>query len=370
MRVQAAYQRSRWFFLAAMILGAMSLFLAVQVGAVAGYPGPIGRPGIPPGPPLGTLSPGGSTATTYICGFQAGTDITFKVNGTSVGLGAADNNGCVAFTVSVGDGPTITINTFNKSGPVSLGPVSAVYGKNIISASGLGGPGAGANRGKIIGLAETLVIQAPTPPPSTSTTIVPVTPTTGNGATTTTTNANGGTTTTSTTAPQTTTTQPRGGTTTTLTPVSPTKSPIPNKLKVTIGALGGAAAVAAAAGGRAAAAAAGESGAAGSRVAGTAAGDSGEAGGAEAGGAEAGAATATATATGTRARGADEGEPNEQPASGTRTSGDQEDPTAGTRARGEQEEPTAGTRARGEEEDGEPRAGGNSFTDGDEPGGA
>ena len=356
MRVQAAYQRSRWFFLAAMIFGAMSLFLAVQVGAVAGYPGPIGRPGIPPGPPLGTLSPGGSTATTYICGFQPGTDITFKVNGTSVGLGAADNNGCVAFTVSVGDGPTITINTFSKSGPVSLGPVSAVYGDNTISASGLGGPGAGANRGKIIGLTETLVIQAPSPPPSTSTTIVPVTPTTGNGATTTTTTANGGTTTT--TAPQTTTTQPGGGTTTTLTPVSPTKSPIPTKLKVTIGALGGAAAVAAAAGGRAAAAAAGESGAAGGA----------EAGGAEAGGAEAGAAAAAAT--GTRARGADGDQPNEQPASGTRTGGDQEEPTAGTRARGEQEEPTAGTRARGEEEEGEPRAGGNSFTEGDEPGGA
>ena len=371
MRVQAAYQRSRWFFLAAMIFGAMSLFLAVQVGAVAGYPGPIGRPGIPPGPPLGTLSPGGSTATTYICGFQAGTDITFKVNGTSVGLGAADNNGCVAFTVSVGDGPTITINTFSKSGPVSLGPVSAVYGDDIISASGLGGPGAGADRGKIIGLAETLVIQAPTPPPSTSTTIVPVTPTTGNGATTTTTGANGGTTTTSSAAPQTTTTQPGGGTTTTLTPVSPTKSPIPTKLKVTIGALGGAAAVAAAAGGRAAAAAAGESGAA------------GEAEAAAAAGARAGArAPGAAAAAGTRARGVrsnDSEDENtgtrtsgedEEPTVGTRARGEPEEPTAGTRARGEQEEPTAGTRARGEEEEGEPRDGGNSFTDGDEPGGA
>ena len=360
MRVQAAYQRSRWFFLAAMIFGAMSLFLTIQVGAVSGYPGPIGRPGIPPGPPLGTLSPGGSTATTYICGFQPGTDITFKVNGAAVGLGIADNNGCVAFSVSVGNGPTITINTFGKSGPISIGPVAAVYGNNVISASGLGGPGAGADRGKIIGLAETLVIQAPSPPPSTSTTIVPITPTTANGGTTTTSSGNGGGTTTTTGAPPTTTTQPSGGsTTTTLAPVSPTKSPLSTKLKVTIGALGGAAAIAAAAGGRAAAAAAGESGAAGE------VGVSGEAG-AEGAGASEGAAAAGAQA-GAGAPGGASGTAGSK-VRGNRDEEDEEDPNAGTRPNGEPEEPTAGTRTRGEEEEG-PRQGGNSFTDGDEPGG-
>ena len=288
MRAQLAYRRSRWFFLAALMLGAASLFLHSQAGAVAGYPGPIGRPGIPAGPPLGTISPGGGTGTTYICGFQPGTPITFKVNGTQVGpgFGNADSNGCVAFSASAGPGPTVTITTFSKNGPITLGPVPGNFGNNTIAASGLGGPGAGADRGKIIGLSELLVINDVAPPstttptttpittPTTTPVTIPVVPTTGaaGSTTTSTTRAIGATTT----LPPTSTTAPGAAPTTTLAPFNPTTAPVTQQLEGSVAVLGGAAAVAAAAAGAGAAASgAAAAGASGGAAGGAAGGASG-----------------------------------------------------------------------------------------------
>lgn len=283
MRAQLAYRRSRWFFLAALMLGAASLFLHSQAGAVAGYPGPIGRPGIPAGPPLGTISPGGGTGTTYICGFQPGTPITFKVNGTQVGpgFGNADSNGCVAFSASAGPGPTVTITTFSKNGPITLGPVPGNFGNNTIAASGLGGPGAGADRGKIIGLSELLVINDVAPPstttptttpittPTTTPVTIPVVPTTTSPGSTTSTTTPGGTTTT--TVPGSTTTT-GAAPTTTLAPFDPSTAPITQHLQGAVALLGGVAAAAAATAGAAAAASGAAAGGAAGGSAGGAAG--------------------------------------------------------------------------------------------------
>ena len=157
---------------------------AAPTQKVSGYPGPSARPGIPPGPPVGSLCEGGSSAPNYVCGFMPGTQVTFVVDGVTVGTALAESNGCVAFTISVTAGLNLTINTFGSNGPKALGPIhlaAAVsttpttsqsfgpvpsgYGSHQIIVKGTGGPGP--YRGKEVGLNQQFTVAQCGPPPTT-----------------------------------------------------------------------------------------------------------------------------------------------------------------------------------------------------------
>ena len=143
--------------------------------ATSGYPGPIARPGIHPGPSVGTVCGGGSAAPNYVCGFMPGSQVTFEVDGVVVGTARAENNGCVGYTIHVSNDASLTIETFGSNGPKSLGPVklhTAVassgvstgnigpipsgYGNHTMIVKGIGGPGP--YRDKEVGLSEAFTV--------------------------------------------------------------------------------------------------------------------------------------------------------------------------------------------------------------------
>ena len=143
--------------------------------ATSGYPGPSARPGIPPGPSVGTVCGGGSAAPNYVCGFLPGSQVTFEVDGVVVGTARAENNGCVGYTIHVSTDASLTIETFGSNGPKSLGPVklhTAVasspvstgnigpipsgYGNHTMIVKGIGGPGP--YRDKEVGLSEAFTV--------------------------------------------------------------------------------------------------------------------------------------------------------------------------------------------------------------------
>ena len=342
---QSARTTAKWLFALSVLLLVAGLFMYTQAfGATAGYPGPPGRPDIPSGPGIGPVNPGGTSGPTYVCGFQPGTPITFQVNGTTlVGTGRAESNGCIEFLVAVAGCPTVSVDSFSGSGPITLGPVDGLWGDNTVAATGLG-VAWGPYHGQTIGLSDPFQIPGPTPEC---------------GGSSTTTSTPGPTTTaiqpTSTTKPHTTTTKahttttrhfppitrPTGPTTTTLAPFNPNTAPKTVKQWAAIAFLIGAAATAAGAAGS------GGIAAAGSRARGTSGGgDDGP-------------------AAGSRTRGTSTGD--DGPAAGSRTRGsgpENEGPQAGTKTRGtnsQGEDPQSGSRTRGNS--GDEEGGSNSFTD-------
>ncbi len=124
--------------------------------ATSGYPGPIARPDIHPGPSVGTVCGGGSAAPNYVCGFMPGSQVTFEVDGVVVGTARAENNGCVGYTIHVSNDASLTIETFGSNGPKSLGPIPSGYGNHTMIVKGIGGPGP--YRDKEVGLSEAFTI--------------------------------------------------------------------------------------------------------------------------------------------------------------------------------------------------------------------
>ena len=82
------------------LLGMASLLLfQAAYAAEPPYPGPPGLPGIPNGPSLG-CSPTGATNSTWVCGFDALSSVSFIVNHHAAGTSVADSNGCVLVVVT------------------------------------------------------------------------------------------------------------------------------------------------------------------------------------------------------------------------------------------------------------------------------
>jgi len=81
------------------------------------YPGPPGQPGIPNGPTLG-CNPTGTTNETWVCGFDALSTVTFKVDGHFAGTYTADSNGCVLVVVTFLHGEV----SVNGNAPVHVHP--------------------------------------------------------------------------------------------------------------------------------------------------------------------------------------------------------------------------------------------------------
>ena len=149
--------------------------------ATSGYPGPIARPGIHPGPSVGTVCGGGSAAPNYVCGFMPGSQVTFEVDGVVVGTARAESNGCVGYTIHVSTDASLTIETFGSNGPKALGPIKlhtaaatpvtskgnigpipSGYGNHTMIVKGTGGPGP--YRGKDVGLSEAFTVSQCGPP--------------------------------------------------------------------------------------------------------------------------------------------------------------------------------------------------------------
>ena len=247
-----------WLLAAAVGMLVASFFVHPATGGAAGYPGPIARPGIPGGPLNATVNVGGTSASAWFCGFRAGSDVRFAVNGRSQsGAAVADKNGCVLLSVTVGAGPSLSFNTFGSSGPSSIGPFSAIFGLNGIIVTGIGGPGP--YSGQTVGLSGSITVPS-IPDKTTSTTTTtqgqtnqttaPIAPGTAPGATTAPTN-------TPTTAPtETPTTEPgSSGQNTTLPPFDPATASEGEQNAGAVALVAGAAAAAAAAGAAGAAAA-------------------------------------------------------------------------------------------------------------------
>jgi hypothetical protein len=79
-------------------MASLLLIQAAYAATPPPYPGYPGQPGIPPGPTLGCNN-AGTDATTWVCGFNAQSAVTFQVNGHYAGSGTADANGCVLVIV-------------------------------------------------------------------------------------------------------------------------------------------------------------------------------------------------------------------------------------------------------------------------------
>jgi len=99
------------------LLGVASLVLynAAYAAAEPPYPGSPALPGIPLGPKLGCL-PTGTSKTTWVCGFNARSHTTFKVNGRAAGGYQADTNGCVLITLTFVNGEV----SVNGNAPVPI----------------------------------------------------------------------------------------------------------------------------------------------------------------------------------------------------------------------------------------------------------
>jgi hypothetical protein len=100
-----------------LLLGVASLVLynAAYAAAEPPYPGSPALPGIPLGPKLGCL-PTGTSKTTWVCGFNARSHTTFKVNGHAAGTYQADTNGCVLITLTFTNGEV----SVNGNAPVPI----------------------------------------------------------------------------------------------------------------------------------------------------------------------------------------------------------------------------------------------------------
>ena len=82
------------------LLGVASLVMyQTAYAAPPPYPGPPATPTISNGPTLG-CNPTGTTNSTWVCGFDVLTGITFRVDGRAAGTSQADSNGCVLVVIT------------------------------------------------------------------------------------------------------------------------------------------------------------------------------------------------------------------------------------------------------------------------------
>lgn len=99
-------------------IGSLCMYQAAYATtAVNPYPGPPAGPHIPPGPYFG-CTPTGTTKATWVCGFNALSTVTFKVDGKAAGTGTADSNGCILVVVSFLNGEV----SVNGNAPVPVHP--------------------------------------------------------------------------------------------------------------------------------------------------------------------------------------------------------------------------------------------------------
>jgi hypothetical protein len=155
------------------LLGVASLVLYNSAyAAEPPYPGSPALPGIPNGPKIG-CTPTGSSHQTWVCGFNAVSKTTFKVNGRAAGSYQADSNGCVLVNLyfSLGE---VSVNG-NPSVPTHVGINYLIIRGHKTTATGtyvvglrlaFQVPPGNARRCKV----------TPIPPPTTPPTVVPTVP--------------------------------------------------------------------------------------------------------------------------------------------------------------------------------------------------
>jgi hypothetical protein len=91
----------KYTLLVGILLGVASLVLNQNAYAQSqfGYPGNPATPSIPTGPSLG-CTPAGMSNASWVCGFNPGTTVTFRVDGRVAGTATSDSNGCVLVVIT------------------------------------------------------------------------------------------------------------------------------------------------------------------------------------------------------------------------------------------------------------------------------
>lgn len=135
-RWKHAKQGPKCALIVGILLGVASLTLYQSAYAATSdppYPGSTATPGITNGPSLG-CNPTGTTNETWVCGFNAVTSTSFKVNGQAAGSYQADSHGCVLIVLTFSGGE-VSVNN-NKSVPTHAGTNTLVIEGHKTTSSG------------------------------------------------------------------------------------------------------------------------------------------------------------------------------------------------------------------------------------------
>ena len=151
-------------------VASIALYQSAYAAVPPPYPGPIALPNIGPGPFLG-CNPTGTTNATWVCGFNAMSGVTFKVDGRAAGTGRALSTGCVLVTLTFSLGE-VQING-NRPVPVHVGYNTLTVLGHKTTSNGTGVVGLRLRFQIPVGTNRSCVITPPTSVPTTTPTSVP-----------------------------------------------------------------------------------------------------------------------------------------------------------------------------------------------------